>query len=256
FGLAGVAHRVQGGGPSGHAVHQLPAVEVQVAGGGEDGHGGAEVADERRLLAECHPADSGVHAVGPHDQVEAARLAALEGDLDAVLALADVGDGVVEEVLDVVAGGGVEDAGQVAAQGLDLGDGAARVAQEVEGHAGQPLVGGVDVGHAAGPGVGLADLVEDAHAVDDLAGRAPQVDRLAAGGRGGGHLAHGGVKAISAQPVGQRRPGDARAGDDDVTVLHRDLPAGSCTWVAEPDLRRACRSYCTSVLYVCLERMR
>ena len=74
-----------------------------------------------------------MHAVGPHDQVEAARLAALEGDLDAVLALADVGDGVVEEVLDVVAGGGLEDAGQVAAQDLDLGDGAARVAQEVGG---------------------------------------------------------------------------------------------------------------------------
>jgi hypothetical protein len=33
-----------------------------------------------------------------------------------------VGDGVVEDVVHVVAGYGVEDAGEVAAQDLDLGD--------------------------------------------------------------------------------------------------------------------------------------
>lgn len=67
----------------------------------------AEVADERFLGAERQPPHARVEPVGAHDQVGAARLAAVEADLDAV------------------------------------------VAQHVGWHAGQPLVGGVDIGPAA-----------------------------------------------------------------------------------------------------------
>jgi hypothetical protein len=81
------------------------------------------VADERRLKAGHLGAHARVQRVGAHDQVEAARLAVLEGD--AVAALGELGDGVVEDVVDVVAGGPVEDVDQVAADGLELGDGAA-----------------------------------------------------------------------------------------------------------------------------------
>ena len=70
---------------------------------------------------------------------------------------------------------------RVAAEDLELGDRAAGVAQQVGGQAGQLPVGVVDVGQAAGAGVGPADVVEDAQTVGDLAGGAAQVDRLAAG---------------------------------------------------------------------------
>jgi hypothetical protein len=194
-----------------------------VVGDGEAGHVGAEGADERRLLAEGQRAHPRVQPVGPHHQVEAARLTALEGDLGAVLALGELGDGVVEDVLHVVAGGPVEDVDQVPAEDLQLGDGAAGVAQQVGGHAGQPPVGAVDVGHAAGADVGLADLVQDAHAVGHGAGRPAQVDGLAAGAWCGRPLHHGGVEAVAAQPVRQGRSGDAGAGDEDVPVLHGSL---------------------------------
>jgi hypothetical protein len=168
-----------------------------------------------------------VQPVGAHDQVEAARLAPLEADLDAVVALGELGDGVVEEVLHVVAGGLVEAVDQVPAQDLQLGDGAAGVTQQVGGHAGQPLAGGVDVGHAAGADVGLADLVQDAHAVGHATSRPAQVDGLPAGAWGRGPLHHRWCEPVAAQPVGQGRSGDARAGDEDLPVLHVSLLVGS-----------------------------
>ncbi len=60
--------------------------------------------------------------IGPHHQVEESWFAALIGDLDVLATLRGSGDGVVENVLDVVPGRRVEDADQVFAQDLDLGD--------------------------------------------------------------------------------------------------------------------------------------
>lgn len=67
-----------------------------MVGGGEDRHVEAEVADELRLLAERQRAHVGVQPVGAYHEVERARCAPLEGDLDAIFALRDAGDGVVE----------------------------------------------------------------------------------------------------------------------------------------------------------------
>jgi hypothetical protein len=112
-----------------------------------------------------------------------------------------------------------EDADQVAAHDLELGDGAAVPAQQAGGHAGQAPVGGVDVGHPAGADMGPPDLVQDAHALGHGARRPAQVDGLPAGARRRRQLHHGGVEAVAAQPVRQRRSGDARAGDEDVPVV-------------------------------------
>jgi hypothetical protein len=209
----------------GYAVQQLPAIQVQVVGGREARHVGAEVADERRLFAERQRPHPRVHPVGAHDQVEGSRLAALEGGLQTVVALGDVGDGVVEDVLDVVAGGRVEDTDQVAAQDLELGDGAAGVAQQVGGHARQPPVVAVNVGHPARADVRPPDVVQDAHALGHGARRPAQVDRLAAGARCGRPLHHRGVEAMAAQPVRHRGSGDARTGDENVPVVHLGLLA-------------------------------
>jgi hypothetical protein len=63
-----------------------------------------------------------VQPVGADDQVDGPGRAPFEGHLGAVVTLGDVGDGVAEDVFDVVSGDGVEDAGQVAAEDLELGD--------------------------------------------------------------------------------------------------------------------------------------
>src|SRR5690606_16491195 len=86
-------------------------------GHGRDGEVGADPGGESLLGAEDQAADVRVQAVRADDQVEAARLAALEGHL---AGLADGGDGVVEDVLHVVAAGLVEDLAQVVAHDLDV----------------------------------------------------------------------------------------------------------------------------------------
>src|SRR5262245_44325638 len=124
-------------------------------------------------MFECNPSRA-------HHEVECSRPAPFEGDPDAARVLRDPGNGVVEDILDVVLGGGVQDANEVTAQNLDVSDHASRVAEAVGIHDGLPLVGAIDVGHAARAGVRLPDLGHDAHALDHVPGRATNVDRLAA----------------------------------------------------------------------------
>src|SRR5262245_63013215 len=164
-------------------------------------------------MFECNPSRA-------HHEVECSRPAPFEGDPDAARVLRDPGNGVVEDILDVVLGGGVQDANEVTAQNLDVGDHASRVAEAVGIHDGLPLVGAIDVGHAARAGVRLPDLGHDAHALDHVPGRATNVDRLAARPWSGCSLHYGGVEAVAAQPVRQRWPSYARAGDEYVEALH------------------------------------
>jgi hypothetical protein len=65
----------------------------------------AEVADELRVRPECQRSHVGAQAIRAHHQVEHAWCGSLEGDLDPLIPLDEAGDGVVEEVLDVVPGG-------------------------------------------------------------------------------------------------------------------------------------------------------
>ena len=75
-----------------------------------------------RLIAEYQPAHIGVEAIGAYDEIEGARRSMLEGHMRARVVLPDTGDRVVEEIFDVVACRLVEDAHQIAAQNLDLGN--------------------------------------------------------------------------------------------------------------------------------------
>jgi hypothetical protein len=74
--------------------------------------------------------------------------------------------------------------------------------------------------------VGPADVLQDAHAVGHLPGGAAKVDRLAAGPQRGCLLDHGRLEAVAVQPVRQRGPGDAGAGDEDLVVDHRRTASG------------------------------
>jgi hypothetical protein len=69
-----------------------------------------------------------------------------------------------------------------------------------------------------------AHLVEDAHPLGDLARRAAQIDRLAAGPGCGCPLDDGRGESVVAQPVGERGAGDAGAGDQygvHAYIVHR-----------------------------------
>jgi len=155
----------------------------------------------------------GEDAVRPDHGVEPPEPRLLEGDLDAVGELLERRDAVVEDVLHAV-GGVHDDAHEVAAQDLDVGDHAARVAEHLGRQLDPAPSGGVEVGDPPHAGVGGAHLVRDAHPVQDGPGRAAHVDALPAGPRAGRTLDHRHVEAVAAEPEGEGGSGDAGAGDE------------------------------------------
>lgn len=77
----------------------------------------------------------------------------------------------------------------------------------------------VDEAHRAATGLYAAEAGEQAHAFQHGQMRfAAEVDGLTALAQGRGQFDDGGLEAVASQPVGQRRAGDARAGDEDVPV--------------------------------------
>ena len=134
---------------------------------------------ERCLGAEGQRPHPGVEPVRPHDQVEHPGLPAAEGDVDAVAPVVERGDPVVEDVLDVVAGGLPQHPRQVAARELDGPDGL--LAEEGRGAQGRDLAAPLgDEGQGAGAGAGRLDPLQEPHPLDDVDRHAPQVDRIAA----------------------------------------------------------------------------
>jgi len=79
-------------------------IEVQLVGGGEDRDVAAEVADELRLVPDGQRTHVGVQPISPHNEVEGSLPSTLEGDPYTVIVLGEGGNGVVEDVLDLVPG--------------------------------------------------------------------------------------------------------------------------------------------------------
>jgi hypothetical protein len=79
---------------------------------------------------------------------------------------------------------------------------------------GDPAAPAVDVDQPVRAGVVGADVVDDAHPLDDVAGGAADVDRLSAGTGRGSALDDRAGDSVSAQPVRQGEAGDAGAGDE------------------------------------------
>jgi hypothetical protein len=183
----------------------------------------AQVPPEPRLVAEDQRSHPGVQAVGTHHEVEGAGLRVVERDLHAVGGFGQRGDPVAEDVLGVLVGPVVQDAGEVAAQDLDLATG------ELRGQRHPRPTGGIHHHPLGPPGLLAAHLVEDAHPAHNGQVRlAAQVDGLPAFAQRGGALDDGRLEAVAAQPVRQRRSGDARPGDEDLRVLHRCSLLGPC----------------------------
>jgi len=127
-------------------------------------------------------------------------------------------DGIVEDVLDVIPGGLVQDAHQVTADDLYI----LRVDDpERAVDAGQPLPGGAHIGHPAGAGARCPGRVQDSRPPGHFDRRPAQVDGLAAVARRGRPLHHDRGEAEPPQPVSQRLPGHAGPRDEHVPVPHR-----------------------------------
>jgi hypothetical protein len=167
-----------------------------------------EVADEPLVRPEDHRSQRRVQPVRPDHQVEAPPGAAREDHVDAVRVLGEPGDPVAEDVLDTVPGV-VEHPGQVPAQNLDLRDvPVTAVVVRAVGLEHLPVhVHGV---RASGLGAGRAHGRVQPHPPDDLSGHPARVHRLPTGTQPGRPLHHCHLGAPPAQPVGQRRPRDAR----------------------------------------------
>ena len=192
----------------------------------------AEEPGEVGFLAEGQAPHVGVQPVGADDDVELAGGGMLERHLAVML---DRRDRVAEQVLDVVAAGGVVDLAEVVAHDLHV---------PVRG-------GGVDLGEVDldGPPSGLPRYMVMRFvpvASASISGRTPifaeisiagpeQVDGVAAGfAQGRRALDDGDVEAVTGQPVRQHRAGDAGAGDENP---HDDLP--TCSTFGKPSQERA-----------------
>ena len=114
-------------------------------------------------------------------------------------------DPVAEDVLGVVAGAVDDDAGQLAAQDLQLGGGAAGVGP-AGGEAGHGGAVGVDELGARLAGGRGPDGVLDAHAAGDLAAGAADVDVLPVVAELVEAFDDGGLPSPGVEPVGQCGP--------------------------------------------------
>jgi hypothetical protein len=155
--------------------------------------------------------------VGAHDEVEAARGAVLERDADAVLGFLQRDDGVPEHVLDVVARRVVQDPRELAARDLDVA-----VVGDPRGERAD-----VDLQRRAAGSFEDDDLVArscvpdrgfQSHSRDDLHGWSEEVDGVTADAvpvlRRPLHDHR--REAVVAQPMGEHRPSDPGAGNEDV----------------------------------------
>jgi hypothetical protein len=128
-------------------------------------------------------------------------------------ALLEARDRVAEQVLGGVLGRIVQDRSEVAAQDLDV------AGEDVGGHPRYWSALLVDDGGAGQVGLPGLDRVQNAHpGQHGQVGGAAEVDRVTAAAQLRCALHHRGMEAVPAQPVGKGGPGDACAGDQDVSV--------------------------------------
>jgi hypothetical protein len=183
-------------------------VPAEVLGDGQHGQVGAGEVGVARLVAEDDPPDAGVQPVGADHEVEPTEPAVFEGHRTVG---GDPGDPVAEYVLHVIAGGVVVDLAEVVAHDLDVAVGRrAEHLGEVDLDRSRRALPRHDQPVRAGGE--LLDAMENPHALGDLHRGAEQVDRMPAGlAWRGGALDHRHRKAVTAEPVGEDRTGDARA---------------------------------------------
>ncbi len=197
--------------------HAPPVVVVGGARDREVGGVEAQLLDAR--VGHDQRTGARAQAVGDDHRVEAAGGAVVELHVHAGAVVVQTGDPVAEHVLGARGGVVVEQAGELAAQDLQLGRGAAGVVG-ARGEAGERTAGVVDEVRAGLAGVAVADGVLQAHPADHLAADPAHVDVLALLAHVVEALDHGHVPARGREPRRERRTGDAGPGDQDAAAVH------------------------------------
>ena len=194
-------------------------VEVARVRDREVGHVPTEVPHELLLGPEGEPAYPGVQPVRADHNVEPPHGTAGERHLDAVPVVGQPGGLVAEQVLGSIAGGVVQDTGQVAAHNLNLRD-HPLAAEQVGRHPRGPPAAAVHIGESALVYALRPYRVEKPHPLDHLASGAAQVHGVPAGSGRGRDLHDRRCEAVPPQPERERRPADAGARDQYRPVGH------------------------------------
>src|ERR1700733_1902155 len=172
-----------------------------------------KVTHKTRLLTKNLGPHIGMEPIRADHKVELAGPGTTERQRNPGIALREGGDRVVKDILCVLPGRLVENAGQVAAHNLEFAAG------EPIGQTGNLLVCFVHDRNCTSPGFELLHLGQDAHALQRVQSSAAKVDRVSSRPHRGSAFDDGGMETVAAEPEGKRRPGDARARDQNVLVL-------------------------------------
>jgi hypothetical protein len=154
-----------------------------------------------------------VQAVGADHEIEGARVAVAERDLDALTGLGDRGDDVAEDHVDA-GRPRHQDLAQRAADDLEVL--AHPMAEVVAGHPVDDIALAVDEQGALHLRARGHDGVMRPGPAQDVERRPAHVDLVPAGHERRGALDDGRGEPVAAQPVGGRQTGDAGSGDQDV----------------------------------------
>lgn len=202
-------------------------ITVLRVGGGAIQRDGREVQpkvlDELLLGPESQAPHRRMQAVGADDEVELPGRTAVECHLDAGLGLSQCRDGVVVEILSVVARSGRKNGRQVAARDLDP------VPAELSGDPPDLTAVVVDRHQSFHVGGGRPDRLETLHLLDDREGRSAHVDRATTGRLTTRPLDDGDLEALPREEVGERRSGDAGADDEYRADRHEPIFAETRT---------------------------
>jgi len=156
-----------------------------------------------------------VQPVGPDDEVEPARGALGEGDVHTVRVRVQCRDGVVEHELGLLAGGAVQDCGELGPRHLDLG--AVRLAR---GHLADPSAGCGDESQSGHAGRDFAQAGQGAHLRSHVHCLPADIDGVTAGALPRGALDYGRLEPVAREPVSQRRARHARPGNQHRVSFH------------------------------------
>ena len=159
---------------------------------------------------EHESARAGMQTVRRDDEIVAAGGSVAEGHIDSPAVVIECGNAHAEAVIDVVADGFVQDAGERSPVNLDL------TADHFGGQAADLPTPAVDECQRSHAGGSRSHLVEQTHLLEHRERGAAKVDSLSAGSQLAGLLDDRHGVTVPGEPAGQAGPGDPATADQDV----------------------------------------
>jgi hypothetical protein len=167
-----------------------------------------------------------METVRPDDQIERARLSALEGDLDAARILINSGDAIVENRLNLIFDRAVNGLGKLAARNAEesLPE---RSRKKIAADSASLAAVRRDELNAIDEITRGAECGDEAHSLRDVEAGAPEVDHVAAFPKSRRTFDQNRFESTIQQPVSERGTRDARTRNQDRLPGHGDGTAGT-----------------------------